>query len=76
VLAVADAIEPLYRALAWICSTPVWLWDTGIESGVSIFDISLVQVPLCSFNAVNTAFVWAITIAGFSVWMKCPLSVL
>jgi hypothetical protein len=50
--------------------------DTGIESGVSIFGIALVQVQLCSFNAVNTVFVWAITSAGFSIWMKCPLSVL
>ena len=51
--------------------------DTGIESGVSIFGIALVQVPLCSFfNAVSTVFVWAITSAEFSVWMKCPPSVL
>lgn len=38
----------------------------------SIFGIALVHVPLCSFNAVSTVFVWAITTAGFSVWMKCP----
>jgi hypothetical protein len=55
---------------------PLWLGHTGIESGVSIFGIALVQVPLCSFNAVSTVFVWAITSAGISVWMKCPPSVL
>ena len=43
----------------------MWLGHTGIESGVSIFGIALVQVPLCSFfNAVSTVFVWAITSAG------------
>ena len=55
----------------------MWLGHTGIESGVSIFGIALVQVPLCSFfNAVSIVFVWAITSAEFSVWMKCPPSVL
>jgi hypothetical protein len=53
----------------------VWLGHTGIESGVSSFGIALVQVPLCSFNAVSKLFVWAITSAEFSVRMKCPPSV-
>ena len=53
----------------------MWLGHTGIESGVSIFGVALVQVPLCSFNAVSTVFVWAITTAEFSVWLKCPPSV-
>jgi hypothetical protein len=48
----------------------------GVEGSEAIFGIALVQVPLCSFNAVSTVFVWAITSAGFSVWMKCLPSVL
>ena len=59
---------------SWICATPMWLGEARI--GGSIVDIALVQVPLCTFNAVSTVFVWPITSAGFSVWMKCPLSVL
>ena len=54
------------------------LFDTSVARAYrNRIGIALVQVPLCSFfNAVSTVFVWAITSAEFSVWMKCPPSVL
>jgi hypothetical protein len=61
---------------SWICSSPVWLGEDRNRIGVSILGIALVQVPLCSFDALVTVFVWAITSAGFSLWMKCPLALL
>jgi hypothetical protein len=69
-------------ALPPVARTKLDLFDINVARGdfrigSSTFGLALlVQVPPCTSHADSTVFVCAITRAGFSVWMKCPLSVL